>query len=665
MSKIDKNSENLTVPRLISHILYGSGILVLFLSITVLIGWHTQNYFFVQISPDFPPVQYNTALALFLLGLGLLSVIQSPRLTVLLGILVFSIGAITLAEYIFYVNLGIDQLFMNATPLIRSSFPGRMTPNTALCLSLASVALFFNLKLPFLQEKRVFALTLSAVILMLGFIALIGYVANLPTSYAWGSLTGMNILTAICFTAVGAGLLAFSLRYFIRDELLGRNILPVLVVLIGNVYFLQLWQAQVADQNHNIILKEKYDAEEIKTNIDEKLKAYAAGFALMGKFMEFRNPISKSEWLFDAKLLLHEIKPMKAIAWKPETQNVKWEIGSNATSVTNQTQQMIQRCFDLARTNLYNSDILISIPAEQNIEYFCIIRNASAGQLIGLVDTQSFLTSILNNSKYDDYQISLNKEKAILVVHPVSEPVLSSDWTTTLRLEKINTNLQMNVRPTEAVLKKNISIYPLMALITGPLLTILLAFALRFWMIAKQEKIDLVEAMQIIQHQANYDALTDLPNRILFKERLKLSLSQADRLNTWVSLLSIDLDGFKLVNDQYGHDVGDELLKQTSQRLLHCIRQTDTATRLGGDEFAIILTNLHAKDEMELVSRKILGELSKPFVINNISISISGSIGIALYPSDTRDQKDLIIKADQAMYMAKKSGKSKHCFFSS
>jgi diguanylate cyclase (GGDEF)-like protein/PAS domain S-box-containing protein len=167
----------------------------------------------------------------------------------------------------------------------------------------------------------------------------------------------------------------------------------------------------------------------------------------------------------------------------------------------------------------------------------------------------------------------------------------------------------------------------------------------------------------IIHHQAKYDALTDLPNRVLFYERLNFSLSNADRTKSWVSLLSIDIDSFKSVNDNYGHEIGDELLRQISRRFLDCTRQTDMMSRLGGDEFVMILTNIHHKQEIELVAEKILEQVAIPFNINNKTISITASIGIAIYPLDARDKNELISKADYAMYTAKKTGKNKFCFF--
>lgn len=170
------------------------------------------------------------------------------------------------------------------------------------------------------------------------------------------------------------------------------------------------------------------------------------------------------------------------------------------------------------------------------------------------------------------------------------------------------------------------------------------------------------EAM--IHHQANYDSLTDLPNRMLFALLLKNSISQADRSQSTVYLLSLDLDGFKLVNDEHGHEIGDCLLKEVGKRLRNNIRETDNVARLGGDEFMIILTNILHVDEVKDIAQKILTEIEKTFFIENFTLNVGVSIGIASYPNDAKNIKDLLIKADQAMYASKKSGRNRFTFYS-
>lgn len=166
-----------------------------------------------------------------------------------------------------------------------------------------------------------------------------------------------------------------------------------------------------------------------------------------------------------------------------------------------------------------------------------------------------------------------------------------------------------------------------------------------------------------LEHLAHFDPLTDLPNRILFQDRLSHALDQADRYHKNVALLLLDLDGFKTVNDSLGHPVGDELLIKVAKRLQACIRVEDTVARLGGDEFGVILSGMvDSADSIEVV-RKILTTIERPFNLSGHNAMISTSIGIAVYPADGITPSDLIRNADAAMYEAKEKGRNTYRFY--
>ncbi len=166
-----------------------------------------------------------------------------------------------------------------------------------------------------------------------------------------------------------------------------------------------------------------------------------------------------------------------------------------------------------------------------------------------------------------------------------------------------------------------------------------------------------------IRYQANFDALTGLPNRSLFIDRLNQSLLAMSRANNKLGLMFIDLDGFKLVNDTLGHDAGDELLREAAERIASCTRTGDTVARLGGDEFTVIMPNLHRNHDAPVVAQRILDALSSPFVVSGTESFVSGSIGITLYPDDADDASGLLKNADAAMYRAKDTGKANYQFY--
>lgn len=171
---------------------------------------------------------------------------------------------------------------------------------------------------------------------------------------------------------------------------------------------------------------------------------------------------------------------------------------------------------------------------------------------------------------------------------------------------------------------------------------------------------------QHIHHLAHYDALTDLPNRTLLIDRLHQAIAQARREHNLLALLYLDLDKFKPVNDSFGHDVGDLLLKEVANRLEACVRrETDTVSRLGGDEFVILLGQLDRQTAAGLVAENILASLNVPFLIQQHTLDISSSVGIAVYPDDGLEANTLMKNADNAMYQAKCAGRGCFRFFSS
>ncbi len=171
------------------------------------------------------------------------------------------------------------------------------------------------------------------------------------------------------------------------------------------------------------------------------------------------------------------------------------------------------------------------------------------------------------------------------------------------------------------------------------------------------------EDEEIIRYQANYDALTELPNRHLLLDRLGFELQRAKREGTLVALMFIDLDRFKPINDTYGHMVGDQLLWEVSKRLTSHVRETDMVARLGGDEFTIILPNIEDISEVEHMTSRILSEIAHPFDLDGHELFISASIGITIYPDDGTDISTLMTNADNAMYRAKDEGRNTFCFY--
>lgn len=166
-----------------------------------------------------------------------------------------------------------------------------------------------------------------------------------------------------------------------------------------------------------------------------------------------------------------------------------------------------------------------------------------------------------------------------------------------------------------------------------------------------------------LYHLAHYDSLCNLPNRMLFYDRLRQAISRSKRNDQKIAIMFMDLDGFKEVNDEYGHIVGDELLQLVSLRVVAVLRESDTLARIGGDEFTIIITDIDDKKSIGKIATKILLSVQEMCKLHGHEFNISASIGISLYPDDGEEISLLVKQADMAMYKAKKEGKNGFRFF--
>lgn len=174
----------------------------------------------------------------------------------------------------------------------------------------------------------------------------------------------------------------------------------------------------------------------------------------------------------------------------------------------------------------------------------------------------------------------------------------------------------------------------------------------------KQDITERKKLEEELYHKANFDALTGLPNRTLFNDRLHQALKKSLRNSSSIALLMLDLDKFKEVNDGLGHDAGDELLKQAAERMRRCVRDADTVARLGGDEFILLLENYPMESMAEDIAQRLLDELARPFVIFTHTCEVSASIGLAFFSDDATDLDALKKNADIALYQAKQNGRN-------
>jgi len=190
-------------------------------------------------------------------------------------------------------------------------------------------------------------------------------------------------------------------------------------------------------------------------------------------------------------------------------------------------------------------------------------------------------------------------------------------------------------------------------------------FESSFWLVEVEDISEQEKKNKDIYHRANFDQLTNLPNRELFNDRCKQALSSANRHQEYLAIFFIDLDNFKYINDTYGHDVGDSILLETARRLIDSVRESDTVSRWAGDEFTILLPKIGKKDDINQILSRLIDNFTLPHKINEVSIPVSLSIGISLAPDMSTQFTDLMKLADKAMYEAKESKGISYKYYSS
>lgn len=182
-------------------------------------------------------------------------------------------------------------------------------------------------------------------------------------------------------------------------------------------------------------------------------------------------------------------------------------------------------------------------------------------------------------------------------------------------------------------------------------------------LIVSRDITERIEYERSLKRLAYNDTLTELPNRRLFRERLKQAIKDATRYERKMAVMYMDLDNFKQVNDSFGHEVGDELLQQFADRVVECLRESDTLARRGGDEFTVLLPEIQDENDVKVIVERIINSLQKPWQIRGHIFTTTASMGVALYPQDGQTPHELLENADSALYEVKIRGKNNYSFY--
>jgi len=588
-----------------------SGIVAMILGTTVLIGWYTHNVTLIQIDPTYVPMQYNTALGFLLSGAGLIViVVNKPRIAFVAGVLVAAIGLLTLLEYIFAINIGLDQLFIEHYITVKTFTPGRMAPNTALCFSIIGLTL---LMLTTIREHRwlpILTGVAGALLLGLSLVAFTGYLMGVETAFGWGKLTRMAIHTSLGFIVLSCGFLVLTWyqgslhrhRSLNKSALINTLSVPVGIGVLTVTVL--LWQALQNELGRNITHEKTYLNLVL---VFGGLLAIAIAWAINRAFAEQVQAMSAQQARKALELDIIERQ--------------------HAEAALRESEQRFRTIFENAAIGI----------AQISVEGRYLQINEAFCRILGYT-TQEFLTQQFTSSQIthpDDLAADLRKLANLVETGGDS-----------YSLEK------RYIRKDGSIAWVHLSVFLMRDESKKPM-----------YFISAGQDITERKALQLtIERQAQVDYLTGLSNRRHFINEGEAELARAIRYEKPLSLMMLDIDFFKLVNDTYGHKTGDFVLQRISELFKEALREIDIIGRLGGEEFAILLPETNMEKAIEVAERvRQLIESAEIALEIGLPLRATVSIGVTTLMNSEINIDMLLHQADQALYEAKKTGRNKVC----
>lgn len=500
-----------------------AGALAVALASVVLFGWYMSIPGLVQVRPTFAPMQYNAALSVLLGGLGLLALAwERVRLEVLCGLVVAAIGLLTLYEYLFGLNLGLDQFFLQPFTTVRTSHPGRMAPQTALSCFLTGTVLVV-LRLPARHDlMRLLPALLGLLVGGLGLVGVLGYLADVPTAYQWQPFTDMAVLSAVGCVVLGVGLMAAAWRHYGADASGPSTWASVLVGGIVTVVTLALWQALLAHESVLVRRTVTLAATSVQDAITEQTVSRLRSLERMAQHWEGEGALSPEVREQDVALLRRYDPYLQGVVWVDASFWVhglgplanERVLGDPYSDVPLRQQRLLT----LAQTTQEAQMIRVTDPEGTTQELWMVVPRVTGttfkGCLIGMLRLQPFLTHIATTVVEDFAVVVLEGEEPIYARHqttPQYRDTLRQEVTITLP----GLTWRLWIWPTVgAILADKLSVLPFAVLFMGLVTMVLLASLTYFAQTAQVRATQLgftndALTKEISEHQRTEVALRD------------------------------------------------------------------------------------------------------------------------------------------------------------
>lgn len=451
------------------------------LGFVVIIGWNTQSIALVQLTPSFAPMQYNTAICFVFCGVGLMAVMYGrSRVAMALGILVTVICSLTLSQYLFGYNSGIDTLFIKPFTNAQTSHVGRMSPTTAVCFLFMGVSLILcGIEHGLMGFVSIFGAILCAV----GATVVLGYAVDLPTAYWWGQATRMAAHTASAFVLLGVGLLCFWRRYSKPNNISSRWTVAS-VGIASLLVALGLWQAIGAQRDMDLARNYDMAIANARDNIASRLDTRIKALERMARRWNVRGGIPQPEWEADAKAYINDYTGIQTLAWADSSLSIKWVVSHEADKAIDDakliTEVHLRKAAQAARdgNKIYfspifditngNEDHLIFIPVYRNKEY--------DGEIICFLRTKDFLATVLQLDALNEYSITIYDDDRLIYTNEKNARAARQQAVREAQVKSDGGNWTIYLAPGSKQIAATRNIIPASILVAGLLITLLLAW---------------------------------------------------------------------------------------------------------------------------------------------------------------------------------------------
>jgi diguanylate cyclase (GGDEF)-like protein len=665
-----------------NRIVFAAGVLTGVLGLIVIAGWLAHAAAVIQIGPTLAPMQFNTALGLLTCGVGfvLLASGHSARFVRPCGLAVLFLGGATLLEYALNRSLGIDRLFHGYTITTQAPHPGRMSPiSTVLFVCIGSALALLGGR----DRAGAFAIagSLSLIVTTIAGVVFMGYVSGIGSTAGWGDVTRIALHTSLAFVLLGgAGFLAA----WIKSDEIGSSCDKLwiamstgMAILLASVF---LWQALVAQQDAQLELSLAGTANFVRDDIATRVTGDIRALERMARRWEANGGWREAVWGSDAESYAVDMPEFQAIEWIDPTMHVRWVrpvhgneriVGFNVLAGTPRRYAVLEARRS-GRVTLSRPVDLIQGGAGFLIYVPITVHGRFAGMIAGVCKFSNIMARLPPRIK-ERYDVDMLAGGQTVYDGPVSG---AGPWLLRSRAIAFD-NQQWNLRitPTRATVATYRTPLPEMLLVAGVLIAVLMVIMIRVTQIAHDtasdlrgsrrtiddfvvvlefQKAELENANMELTEIAATDGLTGVKNRRAFTERLDEQFAYARRHNVPLSLILADIDEFKRLNDVFGHQVGDDVLKQIAGVFHDTVREYDFVARFGGEEFAVLA--LHTDTHGATVLAERLRTAVESFSWTSRAITIS--VGVAPLTPGMVDADALVKEADDALYRSKARGRN-------